>query len=35
MGSTEITEVVESALDASKPATIAELRPSGTAGGLA
>ncbi len=31
----EITEVVESALNAPKPAAIAELRPSGTAGGLA
>jgi hypothetical protein len=31
----EITEVVESALNAPKPAPIAELRPSGTAGGHA
>jgi hypothetical protein len=31
----EITEVVEAALNAPKPAAIAELRPSGTSGGLA
>ena len=31
----EITEVVESVLSAPKPAEIAELRPSSSAGGLA
>jgi hypothetical protein len=31
----EITEVIEAALDAPEPAVIAELRPSGSAGGLA
>jgi ATP-dependent Zn protease len=32
---TEITEVIEAALSAPQPAAIAELRPSGTAGGHA
>ena len=32
---TEITEVIEAALNAPAPAAIAELRPSGTTGGHA